>query len=177
MHRAGIFPFRSARKQARRNEGRCCLRNRPRSRRSGTNAAYRSLMFWFPRRAFATILLPLLLLGGGATRAFGQNLLTNGDFSNIGTVTLNNNYASVGTGGLIPGWSTIAGNAANAGVYVAGANSGANWIPKPQSGPYAIQLDSTSNNAPGSILSSIQQGVTVTAGQSYLLSFWFTTEV
>ena len=73
-------------------------------------------MFWSSHRAFATILLPLVLLGGGATCALGQNLLTNGDFSNIGTITLNNNYASVGTGGLIPGWSTIAGNAANAGV-------------------------------------------------------------
>ncbi len=118
----------------------------------------------------------LVLLCAAPRPALGQNLLTNGDFSNIGTITLVNGYAAVGSGGLIPGWTTVAGSAANANVYVAAANSGANWIPNPQSGPYAIQLDSTSNDPLGTS-STISQRITVTAGQSYLLSFWFTTEV
>ncbi len=119
----------------------------------------------------------ICLLGAAPRRAWGQNLVSNGDFSNIGTVTLVNGYAAVGSGGLIPGWTTQAGNAANDNVYVATANSGANWIPNPQSGPYSIQLDSTSNDPLGTTPSSISQTITVTAGQSYVLSFWFTTEV
>lgn len=126
--------------------------------------------------------LPALLLAGtlwfvGLQRVGAQNLLTNGDFSNIGTVTLNNGYAAVGSGGLIPGWTTQIGSANGANVYVATANSGAYWIPNPQSGPYSIQLDSTSNTGLGTVPSSISQTVTVTAGQTYLLSYWFTTEV
>lgn len=117
-----------------------------------------------------------MFLLGVPGKVSGQNLLTNGDFSNIGTVTLVNGYAAVGNGGLIPGWTTTVGSAANANVYVAAASSGANWIPNPQSGPYAIQLDSTSNNTLRTS-SSIAQTVNVTAGGSYVLSFWFTTEV
>ncbi len=120
--------------------------------------------------------LLLLLLCAGPRAASGQNLLTNGDFSNIGTITLNNGYAAVGAGTLIPGWTTTIGNANNANVYVATSNSGATWIPNPQSPPYSVQLDSTSNDPLGTS-STIRQTITVTAGQSYLLSFWFTTEV
>jgi hypothetical protein len=129
------------------------------------------------RRSLALLCLgTLLLFAAVPRRAAGQNLLTNGDFSDIGTVTLNNGFAAVGSGGLIPGWTTVVGSANNANVYVAQANSGAGWIPNPESGPYSIQLDSTSNDALGTS-SSIAQTVRLTAGQSYLLSFWFTTEV
>src|SRR5471032_3188425 len=96
------------------------------------------------RRIFVCSFAASLLACAIPRRSAGQNLLTNGDFSDIGTVTLNNNYASVGNGGLIPGWTTTVGSAAGAGVYVAGANSGAYWIPNPESLPYSIQLDSTS---------------------------------
>lgn len=133
-------------------------------------------MFRVFLRAFLTTSLPLLFLVFSAGRTSAQNLLTNGDFENIGTITLNNGYAAVGSGGLIPGWTTVAGTAANANVYVATANSGATWIPNPQSGTYSIQLDSTSNDALQTS-SSISQTLKVTSGQSYLLSFWFNTEV
>ena len=133
-------------------------------------------MFRVFLRVFVTTVLLLLFLAFSAGRTSAQNLLTNGDFENIGTITLNNGYAAVGSGGLIPGWTTVAGTAANANVYIASANSGATWIPNPQSGTYAIQLDSTSND-PFLTSSSISQKITVTGGQSYLLSFWFNTEV
>lgn len=133
-------------------------------------------MFRILHRAFVTAIIMLLFVALTPERTFGQNLLTNGDFENIGTITLNNGFAAVGSGGLIPGWTTVAGTAANANVYIATANSGATWIPNPESGTYAIQLDSTSNDALKKS-STISQSVTVTAGQSYLLSFWFNTEV
>ncbi len=133
-------------------------------------------MFWPLTRVRVTVLILIMFLSFGAGRSTAQNLLTNGDFENIGTITLNNGFSAVGTGGLIPGWTTTAGSAANANVYIAAANSGANWIPNPEHGTYAIQLDSTSNNTLRRS-STISQTVTVNAGGSYLLSFWFNTEV
>jgi Protein of unknown function (DUF642) len=120
----------------------------------------------------------LLLFLGLARQAAGQNLLTNGNFDQTTGVgfTLNNGYASVGNGTEIPGWTTTVGSANGAGVYISQQNSGANWIPDPQNGRFSVQLDSTSNDALGTS-STISQSVMVTAGQSYLLSFWFNTEV
>lgn len=124
--------------------------------------------------AFLTV---LALLGTGTQ--LQANLLVNGGFEQPGA-TLTTNYANVGSGNAVTGWTTQISNgpAGTGSVFYAAQGNTADWLPNPSNGNYFVQLDST-NDCCGSytVGSSIAQSFNVTQGQTYRVTFDINNEV
>lgn len=126
-------------------------------------------------RPILTVIGALLFFLGGAARA---NLLVNGDFEQTSAQVAVGNSVNVapGSGTTLTGWTTATGTGgSNPGIYVASAGS-AGWIPNPQHGNFALQLDSTDSGT-FTTGNSISQTVALAANTTYWLTFSINTEV
>ncbi|MDR3406324.1 MAG: hypothetical protein P4L99_27820 [Chthoniobacter sp.] len=126
-----------------------------------------------PRFLLANLFCLLLL--GVSARA---NLLTNGDFELSSPQVAVGSDANVAPGQptTLTGWTTALGTGGSGpGIYMASAGS-AGWIPNPQHGNFALQLDST-NTGTFTTGNSINQSVTLAANTTYWLTFSINTEI
>ncbi len=135
-----------------------------------------SKSFLFAAPAFAVL---------AATGAQAQ--LVNGDFSDPGSLSVNNVATVIPSGTsstLLPGWTATVGDGANSNVYLFTNNPDANnpkafFLPNPLSGfKYAVQLDGSVGHGeqPFTLGSSLAQSFSLAPG-SYQLSFWLNNEV
>lgn len=121
----------------------------------------------------SSIFLLLILLGSAR-----GNLLTNGDFETSSPQVALGSYANVAPGQstTLTGWTTTLGTGGSGpGIYMASAGA-AGWIPNPEHGNFALQLDST-NTGTFTTGNSINQSVTLAANTTYWLTFSINTEI
>lgn len=102
------------------------------------------------------------------------NLIVNGSFESPGAA-YTSDYAAIASNTL-PSWTSTVGNGTGPANYLSALNSSAYWIPNPQSGSYCVQLDSSDTAAFYSTGASLSQTVALTAGVSYLLTFYMSAE-
>ena len=128
----------------------------------------------------SALLMVIALFGTGVQ--VQANLLTNASFESPGA-SLTTNYASVGSGTAVTGWTTqvsLSGGAPSpaGSVFYAASNNTASWLPNASNGNYFVQLDST-NACCGNytVGSSIAQSFNVTQGVTYRLTFDLNNEV
>ena len=127
-----------------------------------------------PSRPFSVAFLFLFISAHPAW----ANLLVNGDFENSSPQVAVGSYANVAPGQTttLTGWTTALGTGGSGpGIYMASAGS-TGWIPNPQHGKFALQLDST-NTGTFTTGNSISQSVTLAANSFYTLAFSINTEV
>ena len=124
---------------------------------------------------FARLFRLLMCSGFFVASAGYATLIINGSFESPGPA-YTSDYAAIASNTLT-GWTSTVGNGTNPANYLSATNSGASWIPNPQSGSYCVQLDSSDTAGLYTIGATLAQTISLTANTQYQLTFYMSAEV